>query len=267
MKMERVGFIGGGNMAEAVIRGMTSQGLKDILVSEPGDERRSYLEKTYFVKTTSDNRVVVSSCSIIILSVKPQNMPQVLDEIRSDITEGKTVVSIAAGIPLAYLKSKLNTTSIIRVMPNTPALIQSAMSVMSLSEDFKGGDADTVRKILESIGKVLELPEKYMDAVTALSGSGPAFLSYFIDAMIEGGVKAGLKRETSQTLMIQTLMGTAKLLDTGMSPSELRKMVASPGGTTEAGLKVLDENDLMNIVLKTVQRAVKRSQELVKYVN
>ncbi len=254
-------------MAEAMIKGMTSRGLKDIVVSEPRDKRRHYLEHTYAVKTTFDNRGIVSSCNIIILSVKPQNMSQVLDEIGSEITDEKTVVSIAAGIPLDYLLSKLNTASVIRAMPNTPALIQAGISVMSLPEESSGRDMDTVKRIFKSIGRVIVLPEKYLHAVTALSGSGPAFISYFIDAMIEGGVKMGLNREISQLLIIQTLAGTAKLLDTGMSPTELREMVTSPGGTTEAGLKLFYENDLMDIVLKTIKAAVRRSQELGKYVN
>src|SRR5574340_450681 len=155
------GFIGGGNMAEALIKGIVKSsrlGVKsEIFVSEPREERRKYMEQTYGVKTTSSNKEVASSCNIIILAVKPQIMGQVLDEIKSAVTDDKTVVSIAAGITLAYLQSKLNTKKLIRVMPNTPALVHEGMSVMSLCECFSDKDINPVRGIFMSVGKVLTL--------------------------------------------------------------------------------------------------------------
>ena len=264
-----IGFIGGGNMAEALIRGI-AQGSRarvqgepnDIFVSEPREDRRSYLEKTYTIKTTSSNMDVASSCDIIILAVKPQNIETVLDGIRDVITEGKTVVSIAAGITLSYLQSKLKTKRLVRVMPNTPALVQEGMSVLSLCECFSGRDIDTIREMFMSVGKVLVLPEKYMDAVTALSGSGPAFIALFVEAMTEAGENMGLSRENSSELAVQTLIGTAKLIDTGMPPDKLREMVTSPGGTTAEGLKVFGEMGLNKIVTAALQAAVKRAGEL-----
>ncbi|GAB4415253.1 MAG: pyrroline-5-carboxylate reductase [Thermodesulfovibrionales bacterium] len=261
-----IGFIGGGNMAEALIKGMTAHGMKDIIVSEPREDRREYLQQTYGVKTTGSNKDAASSCDIIILAVKPQNMAAVLDEIANLITEEKTVVSIAAGITLSYLQSRLKTKRLIRVMPNTPALVQEGMSVMSLCECFSDRDIATVREILMSIGRVLTLPEKYMDAVTALSGSGPAFIALFIEAMIAAGEKMGLSRDNASGLAIQTLIGTAKLLDTGISPERLREMVTSPGGTTEAGLKVFDEKGLKNIVSDALKAAMRRAEELAAAV-
>ncbi len=260
------GFIGGGNMAEAMIKGMLSKGLKEILVAEPRDERRQYLKETYNISTTSDNRYLVKLCKIIILSVKPQILPQVLEEISEDISDEKTVVSITAGIPLSYLQSKLNTNRVVRVMPNTPALVQSGMSVISQSDNISDKDISEIKIILNAIGKVLILPEKYMDAVTALSGSGPAFISFFIESMIKGGEKVGLSRDVSQELVIQTLVGTTELLNRGIDPSDLMIMVTSPGGTTEAGLKVFFKNDLMDVVLDTIITATKRSEELGKQV-
>jgi len=270
------GFIGGGNMAEALIKGITqrikgsrlrrvaeeTKGQSEILVSEPGKERREYLEKNYGVKTTTDNKEVVKSCHIIVLAVKPQIMEQVLEEIKSAVTGDKTVVSIAAGITLSYLQSRLNTKKLIRVMPNTPALVQEAMSVMSLCECFSDKEINPVRDIFMSIGKVLTLPEKYMNAVTALSGSGPAFIAFFIEALIEAGVKSGLSKENASELAVQTLLGTSRLLESDMSPEKLREMVTSPGGTTAAGLKVFEEKGLKDIVAEVLSAAVKRAEEL-----
>ncbi len=257
-----IGFIGGGNMAEALIKGMTAHGMKDIIVSEPREDRREYLQQTYGVKITESNKDAASSCDIIILAVKPQNMAAVLDEIANLITEEQTVVSIAAGITLSYLRSRLKTRKLIRVMPNTPALVQEGMSVMSLCECFSDKDIASVREILMSIGRVLTLPEKYMDAVTALSGSGPAFIALFIEAMIGAGERMGLQRDNASELAIQTLIGTERLLETGMPPERLREMVTSPGGTTEAGLKVFEEKGLKDIVAEALQAAMRRAEEL-----
>lgn len=260
-----IGFIGGGNMAEALIKGIRgkAQGAREkILVSEPREERKKYLEQAYSVKTTSDNKEVASLCDIIILAVKPQNMATVLTEIKELITDKKTVVSIAAGITLSYLQSRLNTKKLIRVMPNTPALVQEGMSVMSLCECFSDRDIAAIRDIFMSIGRVLTLPEKYMDAVTALSGSGPAFIALFVESLVDSGVKLGLSRDNSSELAIQTLIGTARLLEEGMSPERLREMVTSPGGTTAAGLKVFEEKGLKNIVLNVLEAAKTRAEEL-----
>lgn len=264
----KIGFIGGGNMAEALIKGVVSRGevtspiQRDILVSEPREERRHYLEGSYAIKTTRSNKEIASSCNIIILAVKPQNMEAVLDEISPDITEEKTVVSIAAGVTLAYLSARLKTKKLIRVMPNTPALVQEAMSVMSLCECFSDRDVAFVREIFMSIGKVTTLPEKYMDAVTALSGSGPAFIALFVEEMINAGIKLGLKEDDAFTLAVQTAIGTARLLETGMTPLKLREMVTSPGGTTAAGLNVFKDKGLTDIVSASLNAAKNRSEEL-----
>jgi pyrroline-5-carboxylate reductase len=164
-----IGFIGGGNMAEALIKGMTSQGMGDVMVSEPREERRRYLADSYGIKTTSSNREVVVACTIIVLAVKPQNMEAVLGEIKDVVTGEKTVVSIAAGITLSYLQSRLKTKKLVRVMPNTPALVQEGMTVLSLCECFADTEMARIREIFMSVGKVTTLPEKYMNAVTALS--------------------------------------------------------------------------------------------------
>jgi pyrroline-5-carboxylate reductase len=258
----KIGFIGGGNMAEAMIKGMKSHGMKGIFVSEPVEERSAYLQETFNTSTVKSNKELVSFCRIIILAIKPQNMESVLDEIKDIVTEDQTVVSIAAGIKLDYLSSKLKTRKLIRVMPNTPALVQEGMSVMSLCECFSDNDIAVVRDILMSIGKVITLPEKYMDAVTALSGSGPAFIALFIESMIEGAETIGLNKDDALTLAVQTVLGTSKLLDSGMDPTRLREMVTSPGGTTAAGLAVFDEKKLKETVKAAIMAARNRSEEL-----
>ena len=241
---------------------MVQSGMRDVLVSEPRAERRSYLEKTYNVKATPDNKEVVRSCNIILLAVKSQNMDDVTSGIRDLISADKLIVSIAAGITLAYLSARLKTSKIIRVMPNTPALVQEGMSVLSLCECIPDKEVVFVRDIFMSVGKILVLPEKYMDAVTALSGSGPGFIAMFIEHMIEAGVKAGLNRDNASELAVQTFIGTAKLLETGMPPDKLREMVTSPGGTTAAGLKVFEEKGVGDIVTSVIQAAINRSREL-----
>jgi len=259
-----IGFIGGGNMAEALIKGMTTEGMKDIMVAEPREERRQELVQRYGIKATLSNSSVVSSCSIVILAVKPQNMESVINEIAADIDNTKTVVSIAAGITLSYLQSRLKTDKIVRVMPNTPALVQEGMSVMSLCECFSGKEINIVRSIFMSVGRVMALPEKFMDAVTAVSGSGPAFIALFLEAMVEAGEKMGLSRDNAAELAVQTAIGSAGLLDTGMTPERLRQMVTSPGGTTAAGLKVFEEKGLKTIVSDALCAAKMRAEELGK---
>jgi pyrroline-5-carboxylate reductase len=257
-----IGFIGGGNMAEALIKGILRSGKKDIMVSEPRHERRVYLEKTYGVKATSDNKEICANCPLIILAVKPQNMDEVTAEISGILSGDTLIISIAAGITLSYLSARLKTSKIIRVMPNTPALVQEGMSVLSMCECIHDRDMSLVREIFMSVGKVLVLPEKYMDAVTALSGSGPAFFALFAERMIEAGITLGLTPEHASELSLQTLIGTAKLLETGMPPAKLREMVTSPGGTTAAGLQVFTERGFTNLVQAAIEAAARRSAEL-----
>lgn len=257
-----IGFIGGGNMAEALIRGMRLEGMRDIIVSEPKEERRQYLESSYQVRTTASNQEVVAASEIIILAVKPQNMSSVLDEITAGVDEAKTVVSIAAGITLAYLQSKLKTTRLVRVMPNTPALVLEGMSVLSLCSCLPEPVIGPVRQIFMSIGKVMTLPEKQINAVTAVSGSGPAFIALFVESMMAAGEQLGLSPDSARELAVQTLVGTAKQIGEGMSPEKLREMVTSPGGTTAAGIAAFQEKGLKEITVTALQAAHKRAEEL-----
>lgn len=260
-----LGFIGGGNMAEAILKGIRSQrsqATKDIIVSEPKEERRRYLEQYYDVQTTSSNREVATKSNIIILAVKPQNISQVIDEIAQCVDDTKTIVSIAAGITLSYLKERLRTRKLIRVMPNTPALVGEGMSVMSLCECFSDSDISIVREIFMSVGRVLTLPERYINAVTAVSGSGPAFIALFIESLIRAGGRLGLSADTARELAIQTLIGTAKMIETGLPPEKVREMVTSPKGTTEAGLRAFEEKGFNDVVYYALRKAFERAEEL-----
>lgn len=259
-----IGFVGGGNMAEALIKGMALQGRKDMVVSEPRQERRTHLEKAYGVRTTADNREAVGASSVVVLAVKPQNMAEVLEEIADLVTGEKTVVSIAAGITIDYLKGRLKTERLVRVMPNVAALAQEGMTVMSLCECFSDRDMATVRDIFMSVGKVLVMPERHLDAVTAVSGSGPAFVALFIEAMAEAGAKMGLREDDARVLAVQTAAGTARLLEEGLPPARLIEMVRSPGGTTAEGLRVFEDRGLKALVSEALEAARKRAGELAK---
>jgi len=257
-----IGFIGGGNMAEALIRGLVKEGKRDIIVSEPIDERRRYLENCYGVKTTPSNQEVVNLSDIIVIAVKPQNIKEVLEEIKDSVTEKHTVVSIAAGIPISLIQKYLKTDRLIRAMPNIAATVGEAITVLALCECLEMKIVAPVRDIFMSVGKVLTLPEHFMNFVTAISGSGPGFLCYIIEEFINVATEFGFTEDIAKELIIQTFIGTAKLLDSGLPPDKIRYKVTSPGGTTAAGLKVLSDGTLEKILKETLLAASNRAKEL-----
>jgi pyrroline-5-carboxylate reductase len=259
-----IGFIGGGNMAEALIRGLIKNGKRNIIVSDPVDERRRYLEKCYGIKTIASNIDVVNNSEIIVIAVKPQNILEVLEEIKDYVKEKHTVVSIAAGIPLNLIKNYLKTDKLIRAMPNLAAIVGESMTVLAICECLEMKIVAPVRDIFMSVGKVITLPEHYMNLVTALSGSGPGFLCYIVEQFIDVATELGFAEDIAKELIIQTFIGTAKLLDSGIPPDKIRQKVTSPGGTTEAGLRVLSSSNLREILFQTLQEATKRAQELSK---
>jgi len=259
-----IGFIGGGNMAEALIKGMKGSGDWDIIVSEPMADRRGFLEKTYGVMAVADNVEAVESSEIVVLAVKPQQMDEVIEGIKAAVTPDKTVVTIAAGIKLSYYENRLNTTRIVRVMPNMGALMQESMSVMSLCDCFSGREINVVKEMLMSSGRVLALPEDQMDAVTAVSGSGPAFVALFADAMVKAGVSMGLREQDAMELVVQTFIGTSRLLDGQLRPEKLIEMVRSPGGTTAEGLESFEKDGMREIVKRALKAAADRSAELAR---
>lgn len=274
-----IGFIGAGNMAEAMIGAVIRAGLfspEEIYASDISPQRRQWIHATHAITVFEDNARVFGACDITVMAVKPQMMNQALEPIigmlaGSDFNR-KLVISIAAGITLQRLESLLypplekdqrQRIPIVRVMPNTPALVLSGMSGMSANGHARQEDIAITRAILEAMGQVREFPETALDAVTALSGSGPAYVFYFVEAMIRGGIALGLDPAAAAELTRATFTGAMNLLaETGEEPAELRKKVTSPGGTTAAALGVLEEKRVGQAIVDAMAAAANRSKEL-----
>lgn len=263
----KIGFIGAGNMAEALMKGIISAGLAskdEVTAGEIFPERREFIARTLGVRTTSDNVEVVKSAHVVVLAVKPQQMNMVLEELKPYLTAEHLLISIAAGIRIGAIESRLNTgVRVIRVMPNNSCLVMASASAFSLGKFAKPEDKEVVSKILLSVGIAFPVDEKLLDAVTGLSGSGPAYVYLMIEAMADGGVLAGLPRDVSQKLAAQTVLGAAKtVLETNSHPGPLKDMVASPAGTTIEGLKVLEKAGVRGAFIEAVEAGAKRSKQL-----
>lgn len=264
---DRIGFCGGGNMAEALVRGLLHSKVKapdQIEVSDVKAERLAHLAKAHGVRTTQDNHELVRSCEVVVLSVKPQVVDKVLSAIGADITPRHLVISVAAGVPIAALEARLPpNTRVIRTMPNTPATALAGATAISAGTHATEEDVATARALFEATGRVVVLDESLLDAVTGLSGSGPAYVMLIIEALADGGVKVGLHRDTALLLAAQTVYGSAKLLlETGEHPGRLKDMVTSPGGTAIAGLHTLESGALRKTLIDAVEVATKRAAEL-----
>lgn len=275
----KIGFIGSGNMGEAMVGAIIQAGIvpaSRIYVSDVSRERLDMMHRTYGVQTFTDNFRLFSECNIVIIAIKPQQMNQVLSGIAGQkgyaVTGRKLIISIAAGIPIRKIEkmlySPLDESSrknlpIIRVMPNTPALVLSGMSGMSANLHAVAEDLSICKTILESMGKVIEFEEEKLDAVTALSGSGPAYLFYLAESMTAAGVHLGFAPEHAAALTLGTLQGAVKLMaERNEAPESLRRKVTSPGGTTEAALKVMESSNLKQIIVDAIDAAARRSKEL-----
>jgi pyrroline-5-carboxylate reductase len=269
MLKKRIGFIGGGKMGEALINGILRAGLSTsdkIMVSDVDKKRLQILEKEAGIKTTQDNKKITSDSDIIILAVKPNMMGSVLDELNSEITSKHLVISIAAGVPLSFMESSLNEgCRVVRVMPNTPCLVGETAAGYALGKNATQADGKLVGQLLDAVGKSFLLEEKYLDAVTGLSGSGPAFIYVVIEALADGGVKMGLPRDVAITLAAQTAFGAAKMvLESDTHIGQLRDSVTSPGGTTIEGLHALEKGGIRNALIDAVEVATKKSKRLGK---
>ncbi|HEY5648049.1 MAG TPA: pyrroline-5-carboxylate reductase [Nitrospiria bacterium] len=265
----KIGVIGAGKMGSAMIHGIFKAGVSSyhqITASDEVPGALSALKRETGVTIALDNREVVKASDILILAVKPNRVRPVLEGIRENLTSKHLIISVAAGIPIALIgEASGSKTPVIRVMPNTPSLIGVGASAYALGRRVKEKDIAAAKMILEAMGLAVELPEKYMDAVTGLSGSGPAFVFMMIQAMVDGGVKMGLPPTIALKLAAQTVMGAGKMvLETKKSPAELREQVSSPGGTTVAGIASLEEADFRKVVMDAVEAAAKRSAELGK---
>ena len=269
MLKEKIGFIGGGKMGEALAKGLIRAKLStadSIIVSDVDNKRCQVFEEETGIKTTQDNREVTANSDVIILAVKPNIMGTILEELKNDITSEHLVVSIAAGIPLNFMESSLNEgCRAIRIMPNTPCLVGETAAGYALGKNATLDDGELVGRILNAVGKSYLLEEKYLDAVTGLSGSGPAFIYMVIEALADGGVKMGLPRDVSTELAAQTAFGAAKMvLESDTHIGELKDSVTSPGGTTIEGLHALEKGGLSNTLINAVEVATKKSKRLGK---
>lgn len=264
---KRLVFIGGGNMAEALLRGILAANRmrpQEILATDVRQERLAHLEAAYRIAVSSDNAAAARQAETVLLAVKPQHMDAALAELKDAVGEGQLLVSIAAGIPTAGIAARFPyPVRVVRVMPNTPALVLEGVSALARGSHATPRDLETARELFEAVGNVVIVDESLMDAVTGLSGSGPAYVFLIIEALADAGVKAGLPRDIALTLAAQTVRGAARLvLETGKHPGELKDMVASPAGTTIAGLHALEQGGVRAALINAVEAAVRRSQEL-----
>lgn len=265
---ENIGFIGGGNMAEALIKGLLAQGHPGarIIISDPSPERQALLRDSYGVTVAAGNRQVVAGCPLLVLAIKPQLVPAVAPELAGAVGAGHLLVSILAGTATATLEGLLGgEVRVVRAMPNTPALVGSGATAICAGRFATAADLETAVGLFRAVGAVCTVEEGQMDAVTGLSGSGPAYVFTVIEALAAGGVAAGLPPAIALELATRTVLGAARLVaESGEDPAELRRKVCSPGGTTLAGLTALDERDLRGTLVEAVARATRRSQELGK---
>jgi pyrroline-5-carboxylate reductase len=264
-----IGFLGAGQMASALAGGWINAGLLDSARSRAADpvtEARTKFEKATGVSTLNGNREVAAACDVLILAVKPQVLPLVLTELESVVQARHLVISIAAGVTLQALAEGLGTTTrLVRVMPNTPCLVGASATGYSPGTTATLEDVELVGKLFGAVGKAYRVSEPLLDAVTGLSGSGPAYVYMLIEAMADGGVRCGLPRDIALALAAQTVLGAAKMLiETGQHPAALKDAVTSPGGTTIAGLQVLERAAFRAAAIDAVEAATKRAQELGK---
>lgn len=263
---QRIVFVGGGQMAEALIGGMLSAkvcGPDRIWVTDPSVQRLDHLKKKYGVQVGGTNREAVVWGDIVVLAVKPQVLDGVLLEIGGEAGRA-LIVSVVAGVPIRRIADACGRSArVIRTMPNMPAIVHEGMTALAVAPDVPDQDVACVRQMFESVGRVVPVEERLMDAVTGLSGSGPAYVFLAIEALTDGGVKVGLPRDTAGVLAAQTVLGAARMvLETGQHPARLKDQVASPGGTTIAGLHRLEQGGLRATLIDAIEAATKRSQEL-----
>lgn len=262
----KIGFIGGGNMAEAILAALVKSRqceAGEILVSEPREERGAWLAATYGIRTTVANSEVPRWSEVVFLAVKPQMLASIAAEVEALTGPSHLLISIAAGKRLGWLAAQFPRARVVRVMPNVAAFVGAGMNVFACGPGVTDAEKRQVEALLGSFGATLELPDSAFDAVTALSGSGPAFMAYMVQAMADAGVQLGLATEDALTMARQTLLGTARLLDEkGMSPDALIAAVSSPNGTTVAGMQVLRSSGVAEALSATLRAAAARSEEL-----
>jgi pyrroline-5-carboxylate reductase len=267
MKDKKVGFVGGGNMATALIRGLLQSKTvlpEQILASDVKPERLEELHAQFGIGTTEDNEALAKFADVVVIAVKPQIVDRILEPVGKGLAEGDLVISIAAGVPVDAIEARLPPKArVVRAMPNTAAIALAGATAIAPGTHATKADLDVARALFEAVGRCVVLDESLLDAVTGLSGSGPAYVMVIIDALADGGVKVGLGRDTALLLAAQTVYGAAKLqLETGEHPGRLKDQVTSPGGTAIAGLHTLESGGLRRTLIDAVEAAATRSAEL-----
>ena len=262
----KIGFIGGGNMAEAFIKGLIKSGVSadKIMVSEPNVSRRQWVQQQYPILVAEDNLHLVRKCTTIVLAIKPQIVEKVVSELVSVFSPDKLLISILAGISSETLEGLLGgKPHVVRAMPNTPALVDAGAAAVCPGRYATDDDLQKAMQLFRLIGTVQQVEEVQMDAVTGLSGSGPAFVYTVIEALADGGVQQGLRRDIAQALAVQTVLGSAKMvLESGEHPALQRDKVCSQAGTTISAIRVLEERGLRSTLMEAVAAATTRSREL-----
>lgn len=262
----RIAFIGGGAMGEAMVRCLLTKKVtapQDVMISDISPMRRELLNREYGVNTLADNGKAVANADLIILAVKPQNLPQVMEEIEG-LASRQLVLSIVAGATLSSLRQGLKHFSVVRAMPNMPAQIGEGVTIWTATSEISRKQKKLAQTVLGALGKeIYVVDEKYLGMATALSGSGPAYVFLFIEALIDAGVHIGLPRDIAQELVIQTVLGSTRTVEkTGKHPADLRNMVTSPGGTTTEALLQLEKGGFRSLLLEAVAAAYKKAKRL-----
>lgn len=269
-----IGVLGAGNMGEALIAGLVKACIvepRQVIASRRSPVALAYLADTYGIRTTTDNKALVAESDFVVLAVKPQVMARVLDECAGELHNGQVVISIAAGITTAFIESRLAVGDgqerrgipVVRVMPNTPALVGEAISPYCLGRYGSSEQALLASQVFSAVGVTVQVPEAWLDTITALSGTGPAYIFYLLEGLIEAGIEMGLPAHLSRALVRQTVFGAAKLVtETTRSPRQLRAQVTSPQGTTHAAMTYLDAQGFLQTLKQAVFRARDRAAEL-----
>jgi pyrroline-5-carboxylate reductase len=262
--MPRLAILGAGKIGESLLAGLLSSGWTDVVVTARRDDRLAELRETHGVDATASNPEAVAGAQIVVIAVKPQDIDALLGEIGPVLSPEQTVLSVAAAITTAQIESRLSPgVPVVRAMPNAPSTVHEGIAGLCAGAHAAEEHLELAENVLTHLGRVVRLPESAMDAVTAVSGSGPAYFALLSEAMIEAGILLGLSREVSTQLVIQTMLGTAKLLrDEKMHPVDLRESVTSPGGTTIRAIRVLEQEGVRAAFLNAIQAAMERSREL-----
>ncbi len=264
---KKLGIVGCGNMGEALLKGLLASGLAsadEIYASAPGQERLDELSKAYGIHVERDNRAIAKNADVILFAVKPQILDGVLEQCAPHINTDKLTISVAAGVPISAIERRLRPPArVVRAMPNVAALVGASATGISAGDHATAEDLALAEKLFRAVGKTAVVEEALLDAVTGLSGSGPAYIFLIIEALSDAGVKVGLSRHIAQDLAAQTVLGSAKLLlETKLHPGQLKDMVTSPGGTAISGLHTLEAGGLRTTLINAVEAATRRAREL-----